>query len=499
MGKLLSYSIVNGLIMLAMYLVYKLFIARENQHGFNRGLLLVIYFISFCAYPIYTFFDNLAIKPTFPTLTNIEPVDKLPIESGNQPIWGTVLIWIFLIGATIVAVRTIITWIRIVRVIRLGERLKKDGFTLVVIDNDKIAPFSWMRYVVMNRQDYDNQTSAIIAHELKHIRSFHWLDLLIAQIVCIVNWFNPAAWLMRDELMLVHEYQADMSVIDKGFNPQEYQMLLIKKAVGSRFPSLANSINHSKLKKRITMMYKSKSGAGSKLKALALVPMVALALGVATVPAVKAAVSTISNSEVSPDKGNENLPSLQAGTPVELNEFYPELWWEITNKVKFPKSLEKEKIEARAIAQFTINSNGHLTDIKILKSSGYELFDSEILRAINSMNKNWTPREKNGKAISVTYTMPFTFTTKGMATIETDESKDSSQTRNMQMNESNTSIIKIRSSLPVNHYSASLSSEMDYVLDGKKISEEEMKALNPENIASMSIDKQNNKITITSK
>lgn len=85
--------------------------------------------------------------------------------------------------------------------------------------------------------------------QLKHVRSRHWIDLLIAQAVCVVNWFNPAAWLMRDELMLVHEYQADMAVIDHGHDPQEYQMLLIKKAVGSRFPSLANSLNHSKLKK----------------------------------------------------------------------------------------------------------------------------------------------------------------------------------------------------------------------------------------------------------
>lgn len=426
MGKLLAYLIISGITMLAMYLVYKLFIARDNQHGFNRALLLAIYLVSFSAYPLYNLLDKIASEPEIKNTNGIVEVGNITLEPAAQPIWGTILIWIFLIGALIVTVRTIITWIRIVRVVRSGERLKKDGYTLVVINNDKIAPFSWMHYVVINREDFDNQNSAIIAHELKHVRSFHWLDLLIAQIVCIVNWFNPAAWFMRDELMLVHEYQADMSVIDNDHNPQEYQMLLIKKAVGSRFPSLANSINHSKLKKRITMMYKSKSGAGSKLKALALVPMVALALGVATVPAVKAAVSTISNSEVSLDKGNENLPDGKIGannstqnnnggqvaTPNELYEFYPDLWVEIVNNVKFPKSLEKENIEARAIAQFTINADGYLTDAKIVKSSGYELMDSEILRVMNSVKNKFTPRERDGKVISVIYTMPFTFKTK---------------------------------------------------------------------------------------
>ena len=99
-------------------------------------------------------------------------------------------------------------------------------------------------------------------------------------------------------------------------------------------------------------------------------------------------------------------------TPVELNEYYPELWWEIQNNVQFPKSFEKENMEARAIAQFTINANGYLTDVKILKSSGYELVDSEILRAINSVKNKFTPRERDGKVISVIYTMPFTFKTK---------------------------------------------------------------------------------------
>ena len=415
MGKLLAYLIISGITMLAMYLVYKLFIARDNQHDFNRGLLLAIYLVSFSAYPVYNFLSSLAIEPVIPTEMNIAPIDKLNIQPVTTPSWGTILIWIFMIGASFVTVRTVITWIRIVRVVRSGERIKKESYTLVIIDNDKIAPFSWMRYVVISGKDFDNQKSAIIAHELKHIRSYHWLDLLISQVVCIVNWFNPGAWLMRDELMLVHEYQADMAVISGGHNPHDYQMLLIKKAVGSRFPSLANSINHSKLKKRITMMYKAKSCAGSKLKALALVPMVALALGVVTVPAVKAAVSTISNSEVSLDKGNENLKSNQVSLPSGMKI------------VLDGKSISED--EMRALKPESIGS------IIIDKASN---------------------------------------------------------------------LIVIHSSQPIAegnliHYEGVFISNTDIYLDGKKISASEMKALDPATVASMSVDKENNRINITSK
>lgn len=226
--------------------------------------------------------------------------------ADTTPVWGIILLLAFVTGMAVVAIRTVITWIRLVRVIRSGQKIEHDGYTLVVTDDERFAPFSWMRYVVISLKDYESDGSAIVTHELKHIACHHCVDLSIAQIACVVNWFNPAAWLMRDELMLVHEYQADMAVIDRGHDTQEYQILLIKKAVGARFPSLANSLNHSKLKKRITMMYKAKSGAGRKWKALALVPALALALGLTGVPVVRAAVSTIGTLKVSDGKSSEN-------------------------------------------------------------------------------------------------------------------------------------------------------------------------------------------------
>ena len=264
MGVLLSYSIVSGLIMLALYLTFRLCMANDKQYSFNRCVLMLIYFVSFMAIPLALHIASHvpSVVPTAMVLENVE-VTVEDIATPLKPIWGTILIWIFMVGMTVVTVKTIITWARLTKVIRLSEKFKRDGHTLVVTDNERYTPFSWMRYVVVSRSDYNNDCSAIETHELKHINSLHWVDLLIAQCVCIINWFNPAAWFMRDELMLIHEYQADMAVISSGHDAHAYQMLLIKKAVGARFPSLANSLNHSKLKKRITMMHKEKSGAGS--------------------------------------------------------------------------------------------------------------------------------------------------------------------------------------------------------------------------------------------
>ena len=197
MGKFLAYLIISGIIMIAMYLAYKLFIARDNQHGFNRGILLAVYAVSFSSYPLYNFVNNLAIKTTIEKTYDNPYIINSTLESVARPLWGTILIWIFLIGILIVTVKTIFTWISIVRVVFSGVKLKKERFTLIVINNEKMAPFSWFHYIIINLNDFSKNDNAIITHELKHVRALHWIDLLIAQIVCILNWFNPVAWLMR--------------------------------------------------------------------------------------------------------------------------------------------------------------------------------------------------------------------------------------------------------------------------------------------------------------
>lgn len=478
MGEFLSYSIMSGLLMLFMFSAYKLFLARDNQHGYNRIILLLIYLVSFASLPVVTFFKSLNFSTSSDTIVMNGVVEAISVNQ-DRPLWGTVLIWIFISGMVIMTVKTIVIWIRLIRVIRSGEKVKKDGCTLVVTDDERFAPFSWMHYVVISTRDNDDNNSAIITHELEHISRHHWVDLLVAQIVCVVNWFNPAAWLMREELMLVHEYQADMAVIDSGHNPQQYQMLLIKKAVGARFPSLANSLNHSKLKKRITMMYKEKSCAGHRFKALALVPMLALAFGVAAVPAVRAAMSTISSSDVTVSKGSENKPM--------------------------------DKTTIKIFRLKNLNNNGNQTSVTI---SGENLGSNLTVTGgtLTTAGKTYQAKSmqcsmKNGSAVIVV-TFPFM-----------SEFENSSLTLNINGEEipfdldnflDKADSIKIKPAgqdngddmetivIKGNSSSSGLGNMIVY-FDGKKISYDDMKEISPAEIGSMSIDKNSNTIIITRK
>lgn len=460
MGAFLSYSIISGFLLLALYLVYRLLLARDNQHGFNRGVLLAIYAVSFTAYPVLQLVSGLrgASSPLMVAAGAVEVIGKSEV-ADSTPVWGVILVLAFIIGMVMVAIRTVITWVRLIRVIRSGQKIRHNGYTLVVTDDERFAPFSWMRYVVISRRDYGNDSSAIVTHELKHIACHHWVDLLIAQAVCIVNWFNPAAWLVRDELMLVHEYQADMAVIDRGHDAQEYQMLLIKKAVGARFPSLANSLNHSKLKKRITMMYKAKSGAGRKWKALAMVPVLALALGLTGVPVVRAAVSTIGTLKVSDGKSSEN-PS--------------------DNKTSVPHFKVK-----------SINNNDGKTTVEI-RGEG-------LGNSLNVSGGTFTTKGKTYEARSLNCSM-----TDGNATI-TAEFPFLTEFDNVSMTlDINGEKMTFDLEDFFNNAGKSIASipgleNMKVYLDGKEISLIDVQEIASDQIASMSVDKKENAIYITIK
>lgn len=485
MGIFILHMLEGGFVMLALYLAYRVFLAKDKQHGFNRRILLLIYFISFIAAPlwllVYTDPSPMINSPEYRTLRP-DVIEMLGVTRFGpaQPFWCTVLIWIYIAGASAVIVRTLIVWTRLFNVVRSGTKHKRDGYTLVVTENEKYAPFSWMHYIVVTRNDFDNACSAIAAHEKAHIARRHWIDLLIAQSVCIINWFNPAAWLMRDELMLVHEYQADMAVIDSGHDVREYQLLLIKKAVGARFPSLANSLNHSKLKKRITMMYKAKSGAGRKFKALALVPALSLAVGIAAAPAVRAAVTTLRNSELVVGKVKEIIPDKQQRDPQ----------FKVTGI-------------SRNGSETTVTIKGENLGNSLTVSGGTLTADGKTLQA-KSLSSDMTDG-------SATITAVFPISTEGKdqgmtlninsqeITFDLGNATETPQAESVCLHE-DTPLIVIDGSMDpksaadssiikFNGEGTMIDDDVEIFLDGKKISRSEIKNINPETIASISVNK----------
>ena len=225
--------------------------------------------------------DILSDHASAESVAAVQPSASEAVETsrGVDIPWRQIGIVIYLAGVAAVIFVTVRSIVGLHRLMRRGrcERLD-DGTTLVRMD-ENVAPISWCRNIVISERDLRENGAAILAHERAHVRLHHSLDLLLVDLAGAVQWFNPAMWLLRRDLRAIHEYEADAAVIASGVDARSYQLLLIRKAVGGRWYSIANSFNHSKLKNRITMMLREKSSRRTRARALLLLPLAGLALG----------------------------------------------------------------------------------------------------------------------------------------------------------------------------------------------------------------------------
>ncbi len=151
--------------------------------------------------------------------------------------------------------------------------IKQDNIKVIPVEED-ISPFSFLGFVFINlRALPENENANVLAHEQVHIRQHHTADLLLAHLACILQWFNPFAWLAKNALTVTHEYIADRAVIDEGFELFDYQSLLLKQLISSRTFEPANNFNLKPIKKRIAMLTKSKTKKLASLKALLVSPI----------------------------------------------------------------------------------------------------------------------------------------------------------------------------------------------------------------------------------
>lgn len=311
MGHLLTYAISAALPLLAMYIVYKWLLASENQYRYNRVVLLSMMLCAFILPAVNVLVQQFASHNATVQLMSPLPQPSIADDYAAQPTtWPRIALIVYLAGIAAVVIHMAIVWLRIARITASGTKIRDGRYIIVLTDDDKVAPFSWHRYIVMSLRDYKQAGVMITAHEKQHIDRQHWIDLLLAQFIVTVNWFNPAAWLVREELKAVHEYEADKRVLDSGINARDYQMLLISKATGMKFPTVANSLNHCKLKKRMTMMMTSQASMSRRLRTLAAIPAVALAVLAINHDAVAAALEHVNNSALFYSDDKESTPDI---------------------------------------------------------------------------------------------------------------------------------------------------------------------------------------------
>ena len=215
MGMFFVYSIKVALCLIAFFLVYKLLLSRDNFYRFNHFLLLVMIVVSLILPFIgLTFTNSNTLNQGVVELESIllqgEVIDDFATPSGISLV--QVFFIIYIIGVVFMFLSNIVSLFHIFHLISKADCINvEDGIKIVVVDN-KISPFSWFGYVVMNREDYKIGSETIVMHEKAHARLGHSYEVMLCNAMIMFQWYNPAAWLMKRELQDVHEYEADAAV-----------------------------------------------------------------------------------------------------------------------------------------------------------------------------------------------------------------------------------------------------------------------------------------------
>ena len=438
-GIFLAYSLLASTLLIVVWAVYKCVLANTGCFRFNRILLLSCITLAF-VFPIFilnSFWVADIMENNIEIAFNPVEIAYIANTVSEQitPIWDYI-VTLFLIGVIVMILYFLVSLVRLALFILKGEHIKQDDCRIILHRHNSVAPFAWCGYIMMPRRDWYEFGQMIVCHEKAHIECRHWIDLLFMQAAIIITWYCPAIWLLRNELHTLHEYEADSRVLASGVKRGEYQMFLIKKTVGARFATLSNCLNHSSLKKRITMMLSSKPTGKARVRAFVMVPAMALALiGLAT-PAVSTVINEVSaatpvedlrykitqksdstirvterNSDVVvTEKADvaDAVPFIKTETAPNFPGGKDKLRAFINKTISFPETAYKDGVlNMDAVVQLTIAKDGAVKDARIVKSSDKTL-DAEALRVARMLPK-FHPGLNNGLPSESSYTLEFNY------------------------------------------------------------------------------------------
>ncbi len=285
MPTIIFYLLKFSISLSVLYLFYQFVLRRLTFYNWNRwfllGYSLLSFFIPFIKISFITEnknLDNIPVLHYMPVVENYVSNSANISSNVHQPFdyWNLLLI-IIASGTFIMLMRFIIQFFSIQKIKKNSAAIENDDVSIYEVDKS-IIPFSFGNAIFINPQLHtEKEFEEIILHEYVHVKQKHTVDILWSEFICIVNWYNPFAWLMRYSIRQNLEFIADDNVVKKGFDKKDYQHHLLKVIAQPQY-RIANSFNISSLKKRIIMMNKLKSAKAHLVKFLFVLPLIAVLL-----------------------------------------------------------------------------------------------------------------------------------------------------------------------------------------------------------------------------
>ena len=450
-----AYLIKSSILLAVSVLLFLALMIKDTFHTFNRFLLLAIVGCAFLLPAVnfgvdspFSYFgerinafvgvvEDVPEPLSYPVASTIvlhnSAVDTVPVADvvvAKEPLSAIEIVTIiYFFVLSLLLLRQFYMYAQIIILLRRGKRIYPTicdtaGAKVLVCDKN-IMPFSWFNRIVISENDLCECGREILEHEMAHVRKGHSLDILLVDILIILQWFNPFAWMIKHFMKDIHEFEADDAVVKSGVNFKMYQLLIIKRAVGARLYSIANGFNHSLTKKRITMLCKKKSNLRHCMKALYLVPVIVVAactfsssdkeetqgkvneiVATTETPAVENVADSV--AEVLDIVNEPEIPAEYPGGTAALMKY-------LNMNIKYPKEAREQNIQGKCYVQFVVRENGCIDCVNVVRSSGSQLLDDEAVRIVKSLPR-WSAAKHNGKEVNSQFTLPIYFRLMGSST-----------------------------------------------------------------------------------
>ena len=448
------YLIKINVALMLLYGFYRLTVSRDTFFGLRRLTLWLIYAVALMV-PALNLEYWVRDTPTMASMANVYADTFYPVvvvkAQAPSITWMDMLLGIYWAGVAVLSLRLVWQLFSIIRLAVISRKQEVEGITVHLLRGEG-SPFSFFRWVFMYPSTLEGkQLHEVMVHECTHVSGLHSLDTLFSELFSIACWFNPFAWLMKQEVRMNLEYLADESVLSDGNARKSYQYHLLGLAYRQPNEStkIANNFNLLPLKKRIKMMNKRRTSEIGKAKYLLFAPLAGALLMVSNIESVAreiggqvpevAEVQQKADQALNADvavanpmakaeeakaaelaKAEAKASDVTAPADTTKNVVYdvtetmPQfpggqgvMMKYLAANIKYPASAVKAKKQGRVIVAFVIQKDGSVTNARIVRSVDPEL-DAEALRIVKAM-PNWTPGTQDGKPVNVRYTIPVVF------------------------------------------------------------------------------------------
>ena len=447
------YLIKINVALMLLYGFYRLTVSRDTFFGLRRLTLWLIYVVALMV-PALNLEYWVRDTPTMASMANVYADTFYPVVVKAQApsiTWMDMLLGIYWSGVAVLSLRLVWQLFSIIRLAVISRKQEVEGITVHLLRGEG-SPFSFFRWVFMYPSTLEGkQLHEVMVHECTHVSGLHSLDTLFSELFSIACWFNPFAWLMKQEVRMNLEYLADESVLSDGNARKSYQYHLLGLAYRQPKDStkIANNFNLLPLKKRIKMMNKRRTSEIGKAKYLLFAPLAGALLMVSNIESVAREIGgqvpevaevqqkaeqalnadvAVANpmakaeeakaAELAKAEAKASDVTAPADTTknvvCDVTETMPQfpggqgvMMKYLAANIKYPASAVKAKKQGRVIVAFVIQKDGSVTNARIVKSVDPEL-DAEALRIVKAM-PNWTPGTQDGKPVNVRYTIPVVF------------------------------------------------------------------------------------------